>query len=235
MNLSKEFLAIAAVFSVILLFLLYYYTADRKIIGKRVIRPVFPSISEPVTSFLSYKLSGILFTGVIPVILFLWILKLTPSRVGFIAGRTSSYCYLILVLLLDTLVISYYSSKSPQIRARSPELRMKDWYPRHVILSAGAWVIYLLGYEFLFRGVLWFICIDAFGFWPALAVNVVLYSLVHLPQGIRMAIGTIPVGILFCLLASLTGSFLPAFIIHSFIAVSTEIFSLYHEPEVRLH
>jgi len=184
---------------------------------------------------LSSKLSGILFTGIVPFIMFLWIFRLSPSRVGFIAGRTSTYWYLILILVLIALVISFYSSKSTQIRTRSPEMRMKDWYPRHVILSAGAWVIYLLGYEFLFRGVLWFLCVDAFGFWLALAVNVVLYSLVHLPQGIRMAIGTIPIGILFCLLSSLTGSFLPAFIIHSCIAVSTEIFSLYHEPDVRLH
>lgn len=235
MNLSKEFLAFAAVISVILLFFLYYFIAERKILERRVLKPVFQSISGQSISFLSYKLSGILFTGVVPFVLFLRVLRLPPSDIGLIAGRTFKYWYLILILVLITLVVSFYSSRSEQIRARSPELRLKDWYPRHIIMSAGAWLIYLLGYEFLFRGVLWFLCADAFGFWPAMAVNVVLYSLVHLPQGVRMAAGTIPVGVIFCLLSSLTGSFIPAFIIHSFIAVSTEIFSLYHEPEVRLH
>ncbi len=235
MNLSIESLAVTAIVSVILLFFLYYYTANKKIAGTWLIRPLFPSIRIESADFLSYKLSGIIFTGVIPFIFFLWILKLSPSRVGFVAGRTAAYWYILLILILLTLTVSYYSSKSAKIRARSPELRLKDWHPKHVILSAGAWVFYLLGYEFLFRGVLWFLCIEAFGFWPALAVNVVLYSLVHLPQGVQMAVGTIPVGIIFCLLSSLTGSFLPAFIIHSFIAVSTEMFSLYHEPEVRLH
>ncbi|MBN2665568.1 MAG: CPBP family intramembrane metalloprotease [Bacteroidales bacterium] len=235
MNLSIESLASTAIVSVILFFFLYYYTANKKIAGTWLIRPLLPSIRSESVDFLSYKLSGIIFTGAIPFILFLWILKLSPSRVGFVAGRTAGYWYILLILILMTLIVSFYSSKSAKIRARSPELRLKDWYPRHVILSAGVWVMYLLGYEFLFRGVLWFLCVEAFGFWPALAINIILYSLVHLPQGVRMAVGTIPVGIIFCLLSSLTGSFLPAFIIHSFIAVSTEIFSLYHEPEVRLH
>jgi membrane protease YdiL (CAAX protease family) len=235
MNLSIELLAVTAIVSVILLFFLYYYTASRKIAGTWLIRPLFPSLRNEILDFLSYKLSGIIFTGVIPLILFLWVLKLSPSRIGLVAGRTSGYWYILLILIIITLTVSFYSSKSPHIRARSPELRLKDWYPGHVFLSAGAWVLYLLGYEFLFRGVLWFLCFGAFGFWPALAVNLVLYSLVHLPQGVKMAVGTIPVGIIFCLLSHLTGSFLPAFIIHSFIAVSTEMFSLYHEPDVRLH
>jgi len=235
MNLSIESLVVTAIVSVILLFFLYYYTANKKIAGTWLIRPLFQSIRNESADFLSFKLSGIIFTGVIPFILFLWILNLSPRRVGFVAGLTAGYWYILLILILMTLTVSFYSSKSALIRARSPELRLKDWYPRHVILSAGAWALYLLGYEFLFRGVLWFLCFEAFGFWPALVVNIVLYSLVHLPQGVQMAVGTIPVGIIFCLLSHLTGSFLPAYIIHSFIAVSTEMFSLYHEPDVRLH
>lgn len=235
MDLSIDSLAVTAIVSVILLFFLYYYTANRKIAGTLLIRPLFPSMRNETADFISFKLSGIIFTGVVPFILFLCVLKLSPSRIGFVAGRTSGYWYILLILILITLTVSFYSSKSPKIRARSPELRLKDWYPGHVFLSAGAWVLYLLGYEFLFRGVLWFLCFEAFGFWPALAVNLVLYLLVHLPQGIQMAVGTIPVGIVFCLLSHLTGSFLPAFIIHCFIAVSTELFSLYHEPDVRLH
>lgn len=235
MSLSLESLAVTAIVSVVLLFFLYYYTANRKIAGTWLIRPLFSSIRSEIADFLSFKLSGIIFTGVIPFILFLWVLKLSPSRIGLVPGRTSGYWYILLILIIITLTFSFYSSKSPLIRARSPELRLKDWYPKHVILSAGTWVLYLLGYEFLFRGVLWFLCAGAFGFWPALAVNLVLYSLVHLPQGVQMAVGAIPVGIIFCLLSHLTGSFLPAFIIHSFIAVSTEMFSLYNEPDVRLH
>lgn len=235
MNLSIHSLAFTAIVSVILLFFLYYFTANRKLAGTWLIRPLFPSIRDETVDFISFKLSGIIFTGVIPFILFLWILRLPPSEIGFVAGQTSGYWYILVLLIVITLTVAFFSSKSPRIRARSPELRLKDWYPGHVILSAGAWVLYLLGYEFVFRGVLWFLCFDAFGFWPALAINLVLYSLVHLPQGVQMAVGTIPVGIIFCLLSSLTGSFLPAFIVHSFIAVSTELFSLYHEPDVRLH
>jgi membrane protein implicated in regulation of membrane protease activity len=50
-----------------------------------------------------------------------------------------------------------------------------------------------------------------------------------------MAIGALPVGIILCILSQLTGSFIPAFLIHSLIAVLTDLFSLYHNPEVHLH
>jgi membrane protease YdiL (CAAX protease family) len=141
----------------------------------------------------------------------------------------------LIILIIVTAIVSFKLSKSRKVQEKSPELKIRDWYPRHIILSVSAWLFYILGYEFLFRGVLWFLCSEAFGCWSALAINLLLYAMVHLPQGKLIAIGTLPVGIILCLLSQLTGSFIPAFLIHSLIAVFTDLFSLYHNPEVHLH
>jgi membrane protease YdiL (CAAX protease family) len=130
---------------------------------------------------------------------------------------------------------AFLASKSSSVQKISPELKLKDWYPRHLILSASVWVCYLFGYELLFRGILWFLCRSAFGFWPALIINLALYSLVHLPKGKELAVSVIPAGVIFCLLSELTGSFLPAFLIHSSIAILTEEFSIYHNPALHIH
>jgi len=217
------------------MFFLFYYTAKKKILYDLFIKPLYPSGSTGTLEFVSYKMTGILFTGVIPFIIFVLILRTEPSRIGLVTGRTFHFWYLLVLLMLFTAVLSFNLSKGRDVQERSPELKLIDWFPRHIVISVSAWVIYILGYEFLFRGILWFLCYEAFGFWPALAINLVFYFLVHLPQGKFMAIGALPVGIVLCLLSHLTGSFISAFLIHSLIAVLTDLFSLYHNPEVRLH
>ena len=232
---NTVFLAWFAIFSVSLFFMLYFFLAKRKIILTYLVQPVFPSGSQGVIEFISYKLTGILFTGVLPFLVFVMILRVPPSGIGLVTGRTFHYWYLLFILAIITAIATFKMSQSRKVQQLSPELKLIDWYPRHVILSVTAWLLYILGYEFLFRGVLWFLCSDAFGFWPALGINLLLYSLVHLPQGKQIAAGAIPVGVVLCLMSRLTGSFIPAFIIHSLIAVLTDLFSLYHNKEVRLH
>jgi membrane protease YdiL (CAAX protease family) len=234
-KLTAEVLAFLAIFTTPLMFLLYYYTGKQKILLNLFVKPLFQSRSGESIEFISYKLTGILFTGIVPFIIFLLIVKVPPSRIGLVIGRTFQFWYLLIILIIVTAIVSYQLSKSRKVQEKSPELKIRDWYPRHIILSVSAWLFYILGYEFLFRGVLWFLCSKAFGFWPALAINILLYSMVHLPQGKLMAMGTLPVGIILCLLSQLTGSFIPAFLIHSLIAVLTDLFSLYHNPEIHLH
>ena len=234
-KLTAEVLAFTAIFSVLLMFFLFYYTAKKKILLDLLIKPLFPSGSVGSLNFISYKLTGILFTGIIPFILFILILKTEPSRIGLVIGSTFHFWYLLILLVLVTALLSFNLSKGKNVQERSPELKIMDWFPRHIVLSVSSWVLYILGYEFLFRGILWFLCSEAFGFWPALFINLLLYFLVHLPQGKFMAIGALPVGIVLCLLSQVTGSFIPAFLIHSLIAVLTDLFSLYHNPEVHLH
>jgi len=233
--LKTEFLASLAIFSVLLFFWLYFFTAKRRLLLKYFIQPLFPSWSAGAIEFISYKLTGILFTGVLPFLVFVLILSVPLSGIGLVVGRTIHFWYLLIILIIITAIASFRMSQSSKFQQMSPELKLKDWCPRHVILSVSAWLLYILGYEFLFRGVLWFLSSEAFGFWPALIINLLLYSIVHLPQGKLIALGTIPVGTVLCLLSHLTGSFIPAFLIHSFIAVLTDLFSLYHNTEVRLH
>jgi membrane protease YdiL (CAAX protease family) len=234
-KLTADVLAFMSIFSVMLMFFFYFCTAKKKIILNLLLKPLFPSGSLASLEFISYKLTGILFTGILPFIIFVLIIKAEPSRIGLVTGRIFHFWYLLILVMLLTGIVSFKLSKGRKVQERSPELKMTDWFPRHIILSVSAWVLYILGYEFLFRGVLWFLCFEAFGFWPALIINLLLYFLVHLPQGKFMAMGALPVGIVLCLLSQLTGSFIPAFLIHSLIAVLTDLFSLYHNPEVHLH
>jgi membrane protease YdiL (CAAX protease family) len=86
---------------------------------------------------------------------------------------------LILAVLVVPLV--YFSAKKPKNRINYPMIRAKIWTKRIIFLNIFGWVVYLFGYEFLFRGILLFPLAEHLGVWPAIAVNVALYSATHIP------------------------------------------------------
>jgi membrane protease YdiL (CAAX protease family) len=231
MGISREiFLAVTAIFSVILFFGLFYLLTGRKVFNKLIVNR---SVSQESKDFISDKLTGILLTGVLPFIVFILAIGTPVSEIGMKAGNMNRIGYLIAALMVITIVSAFFSSKSPDVQRSAPELRIRLWHARHIALSSMSWLIYLFGYELFFRGILWFLCFNAFGFWWALIINVALYSLVHVPKGKLVTYGAIPLGALFCTLSYFTGSFLPAFLIHSAMAISTELFSVYHSPGFR--
>lgn len=229
---TERQLAHAAIITVIFVFVLFHmFSWLLRKNGK-----FFPrNTNQPLVlrdSFYLIKITGFVLTGVVPFLLFKYFLNFNPVFSGFTTGKWPDFMLLTLILVLLTLLFSFFSSRSPSIWERVPELKIKFWKPGLMISTSLFWMIYLFGYEFLFRGILWFTSYNAFGFLPALVINLILYSAAHLPQGRLMVIGSIPVGIIFCALSHYTGSFLPAFLIHTVMACSTEIFVIYHNPEL---
>jgi membrane protease YdiL (CAAX protease family) len=232
--LKEESLAVFSIMSVVILFYLYYKITAQRIFYDLLNRIVPNTISRMSVGFIAEKLAGILMTGVVPFIIFIIVLRIEPERVGLKIGRTGAFWYFSYLLPLVAVFFSFISSRNPKFWTESPQLRVKNWCIRHIILSVAFWFVYIFGYEFFFRGVLWFLCYNAFGFWSALLINIILYSIIHLPKGIFMVTGSVPLGIVFCCLSSLTGSFYPAFIIHASMAITTELSSVYHNPEFKL-
>jgi membrane protease YdiL (CAAX protease family) len=77
-----------------------------------------------------------------------------------------------------------------------------------------------------------FLCYYSLGFWPAVAVNIALYATTHIPKGAGETIGTFPYGLLLCYVTISTGSILVAFTTHFVMALSNDIFSIYHSKEM---
>ncbi len=129
--------------------------------------------------------------------------------------------------------INIIHHKRPDNLASFPEIRKKQWDIKTLIYSTITWIIYLLGYEILFRGYMLFSMTEFAGKWPAIMVNIVLYSLVHFHKGWKEAAGAIPLGFVLSFLCLLAGNFWPAFIAHVFLALSNEWLSLKAHPDIR--
>ncbi len=126
------------------------------------------------------------------------------------------------------------AARGAEVQAQHPEVRDAVVPPRTVALSALAWGVFLLGYEYVFRGALLFFLVVEIGLWPALAVTSVLYMLVHLP---KPAPGetflSLAMGFVFGLAAVWTGSFVVAWLLHWAISVTTENVAGRLNPDVQ--
>jgi membrane protease YdiL (CAAX protease family) len=135
---------------------------------------------------------------------------------------------------LSALVIplAYISAKKPKNLVNYPQIRAKVWTNRTVFINALGWFIYLFGYEFLFRGTLLFPLVDTLGVWPAIAINIALYSATHIPKGLDETIGAIPLGLVLCLLTLQSGTIWIAFLVHVAMAWTNSFTALKFHPDI---
>jgi membrane protease YdiL (CAAX protease family) len=227
---DSSFTAGLVISAVFLLFLFYYQIRKHKLVSLLMFSPD----RNQVVPYFTEKLTGAILFGVVPFLVFIVLSGLISLQSVMTLGTSVHFWYILLPLLPVVLLLAYNSSGKKAVQARYPQLRIRVWSVTDILISVSGWIIYLFGYEFLFRGILWVSCFSAFGFWPALIINTFLYAIVHIDQGAIISAGTIPVGMVFCLLTFLTGSFFPAFLIHSFMAVSTELFSIYNNPDLSI-
>ena len=136
------------------------------------------------------------------------------------------------LLILPILYLSYRTAQTPNNLRKYPQIRAKAWTGPMLLSSGLSWVMFLVGYEFLFRGFVFFASLGIMEPVPAIALNTTVYVFAHFYKGPDETFGTIPAGILFCYLTLLTGNIWSAVILHSVMALSNEWFSLKAHPEM---
>lgn len=180
------------------------------------------------------RLSGLVILGLIPLAI-----ALAATGRGFsYFGLNFANMDQVLVLTLGALVIllpmGYFNALRADNQAMYPQMRLSEWSYGLLLWSNFTWVLYLLGYEILFRGILFFPVLDHYGLVVAISVNAAVYSLAHIPKGLKETIGAIPFGIIVCLAAEKTGNIWFPFLVHSVMALSNEWFSIFLNPNMHL-
>jgi membrane protease YdiL (CAAX protease family) len=212
-------------------FLVYHYSSNSdNIIGKIQKTAGIKSAMKLRVYF--RQISGFIFLGCIPALVILTILPggLAEYGLGFSIGANMLYYTFLLAIIV--VVINFFASKSPLNLERYPLIRVKEWNAKLLAMSSLGWIIYLIGYEFMFRGFLLFACIDYFGIWPSVAINILIYSFSHIPQGFKEVAGAIPFGFILCYFTILSGTIWAAIILHIVLALSNEWFSIYNNDEI---
>lgn len=142
------------------------------------------------------------------------------SRIQLIAALSAAACLIIL--------LNYFAARSPENLARYPQIRLKKWNASDIVVSSITWILYLVGYEYLFRGYLFFTSLQYFDAVSATGLNSALYMLVHIHKGYKETFGSIPMGFVLCGITYFSGSVWPAIVLHSMLALSNEWFSIFY-------
>lgn len=180
------------------------------------------------------KMTGVLFLGIIPLIVVLITTDYSASELGINLNHFSESLTYLAIMGIMIVLLNFFAGKNPERLKDYPQMRIANWTKKILAINVTAWILYLLAYEILFRGVLLFLCYDSFGFWPAVAINLGLYTTTHIPKGAGETIGTIPYGLLLCFITVSTGSILVAFATHLIMALSNDLFSIYHNAEMKI-
>ncbi|MCF8378541.1 MAG: CPBP family intramembrane metalloprotease [Bacteroidales bacterium] len=177
------------------------------------------------------RLSGVFIFGFLPALLL--IIVKSGGEISSFIGKASSNILIPLGILTALLIpVSFYNAKGEENLSMYPQIREENWNFSLLVVSALSWIAYLFAYEFLFRGIFLSSSLNFLGLWPAIILNVGIYSLVHIPKGIKEAFWSIVLGVIMCLLVIQTGSFWIAFFIHVVLALSNEWFSLRAHPDI---
>ena len=133
-------------------------------------------------------------------------------------------------LILASLLIPMgaINAKGKEHLAMYPQVRMLHWNPIEYLSNIFSWGLYLIGYEFLFRGILFLGLIPFVGLYPAITINTVLYALAHLYKGKKETLGSIPLGIVLCFITAETGTLWTAFAVHWIMASNNFVWSQYY-------
>ena len=173
---------------------------------------------------------GVLFLGILPALIALFLFSVNLHDFGFSTGVTPTVVLWSFGLGLCVIIINYIAAgKSDNIEV-SPQIRIKNWSLSFFSVNALSWIAYLFAYEFLFRGLLLFSLLEIVPYWPAILLNTFFYSLVHYPKGYKQTVGAVPFGIILCILTIKTGSIWIAFFVHVMLALSNDHFALRANP-----
>ncbi len=209
-------------------FLLYYLpAANAQIENNRRTGPEFW-----LRHIFIQKFRGFLFMGFLPAVAFGFIYGFPIPLYGLDPGAFFKYWPWLLLTIIIPPIFNYFLARNPATQEQYPQMRIFLWTPKYFVINVLGWLIYLLAYEYLFRGILLFSLYDAFGFWPAVAISVTIYSLAHLPKGAGETIGAIPFGVVLCTITLFTGTLLFSVLAHLALALSNDYFAIRYNPEM---
>lgn len=180
------------------------------------------------------RLLGFLLMGMIPLLLLVYIPGLSPAEHGINLHHLNQSTVWIGMLMPLVVGVNMYFARKPANLKHYPQVRLQEWNIGSLTVNFTSWALYLLGYEMLFRGFLLFTFYHAMGAPAAVAINVLLYALAHIPKGRLEVMGAVPFGVVLCLITITTGSFFAAFVLHAFMALSNEFIAIRYHPDMRI-
>lgn len=147
-----------------------------------------------------------------------------PQQMRFLSFPKDPDNYLMLltaILFVIVFIISWSAAQKNKLPDKySYLLRFSSQRVANYFLFR---VLFLVAYEFFFRGVLLFDIAMVAGITISISINIIFYVVLHLFDNRQTIIGAVPFGLLLCWLSWETQSIWPAVVLHLVLALTYEI------------
>lgn len=214
-----------------LVFFYFYYYGAHSAVLKSWAKRNSSEIEGELQFFLLKKLTGFVFLGILPAIVYFIFLQGSFGQFGFNFGKLVKNLPVIAVLVIIIVTLLYFRHKKNP-RQNTLQIKSAKWTGSLFLLNITGWAFYLLAYEFLFRGILLFECFESFGFWPAVAINITIYSAIHMVNGKDQAIGALFFGSIASYLTLTGGTVLIPLFMHIALSGFSDYFSIKMNPDI---
>lgn len=214
-------------------FLLYWFIAHSRSFEKILGKVIQPYIVARYTAFFQ-KGFGILLIGIVPGIV-LWVLRSRmPGDYGLALSDPGATMLWITIGGSLLFFVPFISARKDKMQSFYPQIRIKEWDIKLVLVNTLVWALYLFAYEFLFRSFLLNSFLISLDITSAIILTTAISVTTHMPKGAAETFGTIPFSIMLCLAMISTGSIWAGFIIHLILALSNDYWALYFNPQMRV-
>ena len=154
-----------------------------------------------------------------------------PSFYALVASEhTLSTLIFSAIVSALVVVVNLWAGKQIENTKVNPQIRKPTWSLCLFIQNGLSWVVYLIAYEFLFRGYIFNSLLHLTSVGNAFIVSITLYALAHLFKGEKEFILSVPFGFILCYITLLTENVWAAVVIHSILAISNDIFAFRANP-----
>jgi len=217
-----------------LAFMTYHFSPHYRWI-KKLSQRLGDAPGEPEIQVYLERLLGFLLLGLIPVFCFPAIFEQPLSFYGIkIPSAEGIWLWWLIPLVLVIGINIFRPARGVNIDFY-PQVRKSQWDRKRIFANSLSWLIYLAGYEFIFRGLLFFACLNSFGLGPAIMINCALYSISHIPKGAGEAFGAFFMGIILCVITWATGSILIPLVLHLIIALGNDLKAITINPSMHFN
>ena len=168
----------------------------------------------------NFWISSIIYFGLLPILTILIFLRKNPLDFGLRIGKYRVWIPLVVVFLAIAVPILYLSSDMSSVQGYYRNHRNSELFS--YIWQMG---LYMLGWEFLFRGFMIFGLKDKFKE-GSILIQMIPFVLLHFGKPEIETISTIFTGVLWGYICYRGNSFWPAYIMHMVVNISNKAFVL---------
>jgi len=176
----------------------------------------YGTVSTDTSNLLLLHVSGILWLGMLPIILF------RQTFIDLVQNNsTISPGWFLSFLAAVALVTTCSSKASRQVHINNKNIQVLS--RRFITNYFMARVLFLCSYELFFRGIFLFECIELLGLFNAIIISTGLTVLIHAFSDKKEMLACIPYGIIACVFCISIHAIWPAIILHLAISLTYEI------------